>query len=82
MIELLELLQADVAVCDPHVDPARSHAMGGAEMVELSADELHRADAVVVLVDHDEFDLDLVASEASYVLDTRRCTSGPSVEHL
>ncbi|HRW37454.1 MAG TPA: nucleotide sugar dehydrogenase [Aquihabitans sp.] len=82
VIELLELLQADVAVCDPHVDPARSHAMGGAEMVELSVDELRRADAVVILVDHDEFDLDVVASEATYVLDTRRCASGPSVEHL
>lgn len=82
VIELLELLQADVAVCDPHVDPARSHAMGGAEMVPLTAEEVRRADAVVVLVDHDEFDLDMVASEAAYVLDTRRCTSGASVEHL
>jgi len=36
----------------------------------------------VVLVDHDSFDLDLVAAEASYVLDTRRCTTGPSVEYL
>ena len=82
IIELLELLQADVAVCDPHVDPARSHAMGSAEMVDLTADQLRRADAVVVLVDHDSFDLDLVAAEASYVLDTRRCTTGPSVEYL
>jgi UDP-N-acetyl-D-glucosamine dehydrogenase len=82
IIELLELLQADVAVCDPHVDPQRSHAMGSAEMVELSAEELRRADAVVVLVDHDAFDLDLVAAEAGYVLDTRRCLSGASVEHL
>lgn len=82
IIELLELLQADVAVCDPHVDPARSHAMGGAEMVPLTAEELRRADAVVILVDHDEFDLDLVAAESRYVLDTRRCLSGPSVEAL
>jgi UDP-N-acetyl-D-glucosamine dehydrogenase len=82
VIELLELLQADVAVCDPHVDPSRSHAMGGAEMVELTAEELRRADAVVVLVDHDDFDLEMVAAEASYVLDTRRCTSGAVVEHL
>ncbi|MEZ5138128.1 MAG: nucleotide sugar dehydrogenase [Acidimicrobiales bacterium] len=59
----------------PHVDPARSHAMGEAEMVELTAEELRRADAVVILVDHDEFDLELVAAEAAYVLDTRRCAS-------
>ena len=56
--------------------------MGGAEMVELTADELRRADAVVLLVDHDAFDLELVAAEATYVLDTRRCLAGPAVEHL
>lgn len=74
--------QADVVVCDPHVDPARSHATAGAAWVELTADEIHRADAVLVLVDHDEFDLELLAKEASYVLDTRRCLEGPNVEHL
>lgn len=82
VIELLSQLKADVAVCDPHVDPARSHAAGTAEHVELTVDEVRRADAVVVLVDHDDFDLEMVAREASYVLDTRRCTSGPTVEHL
>jgi hypothetical protein len=37
---------------------------------------------VVVLVDHDAFDLDLLVSEGAYVLDTRRCVAGPNVEHL
>ena len=82
VVELLELLHADVAVCDPHVDPARSHAAGTAEHVALTAEELRKADAVLLLVDHDDFDLDLVAREAGYVLDTRRCVSGPNVEHL
>lgn len=82
IIGLLELLQADIAVCDPHVDPARSHAAGTAEIVALSAEEVRRADAVLLLVDHDAFDLDMVASEAAYVLDTRRRMSGPTVEHL
>jgi UDP-N-acetyl-D-glucosamine dehydrogenase len=82
VIELLELLQADVAVCDPHVDPARSHAAGTAEVVALSAEELRRADAVLLLVDHDDFDLDLVVAEARYVLDTRHRLTGPNVETL
>jgi UDP-N-acetyl-D-glucosamine dehydrogenase len=82
VVELLSQLKADVAVCDPHVDPARSHAAGTAEHVELTVEEVRRADAVVVLVDHDDFDLDMVVREASYVLDTRRCTAGPTVEHL
>ncbi len=82
VIELLQQLKADVVVCDPHVDPARSHATSGATWVELSAEEIRRADAVVLLVDHDRFDLDLLAREASYILDTRRCLNGPNVEHL
>jgi UDP-N-acetyl-D-glucosamine dehydrogenase len=40
------------------------------------------ADAVVVLVDHDAFDLDAVATHASYVLDTRHRLAGERVEHL
>ncbi|WP_426573431.1 nucleotide sugar dehydrogenase [Aquihabitans sp. McL0605] len=82
VVELLSELQADLAVCDPHVDPARSHAAGTAEHVELTEAEIARADAVVVLVDHDAFDLEMVAANASYVLDTRRCMTGPTVEHL
>ena len=82
IVELLSELQADLAVCDPHVDPARSHAAGNAEHVELTEAEVAKADAIVVLVDHDAFDLDMVARSGSYVLDTRRCIEGPNVEHL
>jgi UDP-N-acetyl-D-glucosamine dehydrogenase len=82
IVELLEQLHADLAVCDPHVDPARSHAAGSAEIVELTEDEVRRADAVVILVDHDAFDLEMVGRVGSYVLDTRRCLSGPGVETL
>lgn len=82
IIELLQQLEADVVVADPHVDPARSHATEGATWVELTAEEIRRADAVVILVDHDAFDLDLIAAEGRYVLDTRRCVSGATVEHL
>ena len=81
VIELLTQLEANVAVADPHVDPARSHAARGAEIVELTADEVARADAIVVLVDHDDFDLDLVRNHP-LVLDTRNCLEGPGVEVL
>jgi len=82
IIELLHELRAEVVVCDPHVDPARSHATAGTTWVELTAEEVRKADAVLLLVDHDRFDLELVAAEARYVLDTRRCLEGPTVEHL
>ena len=79
VVELLTMLDANVVVCDPHVDPARAHVPAG---VEFGADAISAADAVLVLVDHDEFDLDLVGREGRYVLDTRRCVTGPNVEHL
>ena len=82
VIELLAELKADLAVCDPHVDPTRSHSASLAEMVELTPEEVAKADAVVILVDHDDFDLEMVASTASYILDTRRTVSGDNVEHL
>lgn len=82
IIELLELLKADVAVCDPHVDPERSHARGSASPVALTAEEVRAADAVVLLVDHDAFDLAMVAAEADYVLDTRCVLEGPNIERL
>jgi UDP-N-acetyl-D-glucosamine dehydrogenase len=73
-------LGAQVVAADPHVDESLLPA--GVTKVELTTAELRRADAVVLLVDHDSFDLDLVASEAAYVLDTRNCVSGPNVEPL
>ena len=38
--------------------------------------ELDRADAVVLLTDHDVFDLGLVASAPGFVLDTRNTLKG------
>jgi nucleotide sugar dehydrogenase len=73
-------LGADVVAVDPHVVDA--HVPAGVSRVELSADELGRADLVVVLVDHTGFDLELVASASRHILDTRRCVSGPNVELL
>ena len=62
-------LGAEVRAVDPHVQDAQVPV--GVTRVELKADEVSSADAVLVLVDHDEFDLDLVRSQATYVLDTR-----------
>ena len=48
----------------------------------LNDAELDAADAVVLVTDHDAFDLDRVAARAGYVLDTRGRISGPNVERL
>ncbi len=74
----LRSLGADVRVADPHV------AAGATELrhVELTADEVQDADAVVVVTDHDSFDYDMVLNRARYVLDTRNRIRGPRVEAL
>ena len=69
---------AEVRVVDPHV--AGQDLPG--PLVELTAGELQRADAVVLVTDHDAFDFDLVRDHAGYVLDTRNRLDGPTVERL
>jgi UDP-N-acetyl-D-glucosamine dehydrogenase len=76
----LKALGAEVVAADPHVSTEHSHT--DVPRVELTAAEVEAADAVVLLVDHDEFDLDLAVANASYLLDTRHCVSGPNVEQL
>ena len=74
-------LGARVRAVDPYVLDA--HVPDGVERIPFDAAELAAADAVVMLVDHEDFDLATVASEASYVLDTRNVVPpGPNVELL
>jgi UDP-N-acetyl-D-glucosamine dehydrogenase len=72
-------LGAQVCVADPHVDETQLPA--DIERVDFEPDELARADAVVLLADHDAFDLGAV-SQAPFVLDCRHRLSGPNVEQL
>jgi UDP-N-acetyl-D-glucosamine dehydrogenase len=71
-------LGADVRVADPYV-PAESTPL---QLIELSTDEVQRADAIIIVTDHDDFDYDMVRKHARYVLDTRNRISGPQVELL
>jgi UDP-N-acetyl-D-glucosamine dehydrogenase len=69
--QLLLDLGAEVHAADPHVvEPPETDAR--LARVELTAEELAAADAVVVLTDHDSFDYGLVRAHARYVLDCRR----------
>jgi nucleotide sugar dehydrogenase len=81
IVRLLVEMGAGVHAVDPHVSPADVPA--GAVPVAFGPDELAGADAVVMLVDHDVFDLDAVVQNARYVLDTRGCLArAPNVERL
>jgi UDP-N-acetyl-D-glucosamine dehydrogenase len=77
--QLLDL-GAEVAAADPHVLDA--HIPTGVHRVDATPSELEAADVVVLLVDHDEFDLGQIVASASYVLDTRHCIEGDNVEQL
>jgi UDP-N-acetyl-D-glucosamine dehydrogenase len=50
--------------------------------VEGSRSDLDKADAIVLLVDHDEFDVAALEEVDGYVLDCRRMTTGSNVERL
>jgi UDP-N-acetyl-D-glucosamine dehydrogenase len=78
--EQLTALEAEVRAVDPHVQD--EHIGPAIERAELTAQELEAADAVVILTNHDAFDLEVVARHARYVLDTRHCMAGPNVEFL
>lgn len=75
-LRVAELLVAQgcvVRAADPYVERLR---VAGVELVDLTAETVERADAIVVLTDHDDFDYDLVADASAYVLDTRRRLGG------
>jgi len=74
----LRSLGADVRVADPHVGAASLEL----PLVDLSLEEVERADAVVIVTDHDEFDYEMLRDHARYVLDTRNRIRGPRVESL
>jgi UDP-N-acetyl-D-glucosamine dehydrogenase len=79
--ERLVGLGAQVRVADPHV--VSDHVEMAVERVEVTREELAAADAVVLLTDHDAFDLAEVGTHARYVLDTRRrVPAGENVEYL
>jgi UDP-N-acetyl-D-glucosamine dehydrogenase len=73
-------LGAEVRAADPHVDDFLLPV--GIELVEPTGEELARADAVVVLTDHDRVDYHLVQRSSEFVFDTRNRCRGPNVERL
>lgn len=62
---------ADVTVVDPHLEPGDVPAVRLEPTVEELEEGLESADAVVLLVDHDAFDLAAIADRSSFVFDTR-----------
>ncbi len=77
---LLVELGAEVLAADPHVDDRSLPE--GVTRVDPTPDVVAGCTAVVLLVDHDEFDLEAIAGSAGYLLDTRHRVAGANVEYL
>ena len=73
-------LGADVVVHDEHAGPNDLDAVAG--RVALTVDEVERADAIVLVTDHDDVDYGLVTRHGRYVFDTRNRLRGDGVELL
>ncbi len=80
LVDQLLALGADVRLVDPHV-PAHQFPEG-ATPAEGGSTDLEDADVVVYLVDHDEFDTEMVSKSTTPVLDCRRALDGPQVHWL
>ncbi len=78
--EQLMALGAEVRAADPHV--VEGLGLDGVKRVEATAEEISCADLVVLLTDHDEFDLDAVRRDARLIFDTRHRVPGKAVECL
>lgn len=79
--ERLAQLGADVRAADPHVIDSSVDVR--VRRVEATSDELRAADLVVLLTDHDAFDLGVVTTNARLLFDTRqRAGPAPNVEFL
>jgi UDP-N-acetyl-D-glucosamine dehydrogenase len=87
IVELLRRSGAEVSVADPHVADLGTLADSLEDglpvmLVDASPEEIASADAVVLVTDHDAFNLDGIVRHARYLLDTRGRLDGPNVERL
>ena len=80
VVELLRSLGALVEAVDDRVPTG--HLADEAERVALTTDSLRRADAVVLLADHEGVDYALVEQQATWVLDCCNRLTGSNVERL
>ncbi|MDX1814987.1 MAG: nucleotide sugar dehydrogenase [Thermodesulfobacteriota bacterium] len=77
-IDILQLLSkkgAKLSYCDPHVPVLDEHGMR-MKAETFSAATLKKADCVVIVTDHSDFDYRLVARESKVIVDARNALKG------
>ncbi|MFQ5702495.1 MAG: nucleotide sugar dehydrogenase [Gemmatimonadales bacterium] len=70
IIRLLHQQGADVVYHDPYVQDSEDSGMS-LQSVDLTKEEIAKADCVVIATDHSCLDYDLIATESRQVVDTR-----------
>jgi UDP-N-acetyl-D-glucosamine dehydrogenase len=75
VIRMLEEQSANVVYHDPHVPMFREDGHEH-HSVELTDDELRKADAVVIVTDHSSIDYQRVVDLSRAIVDTRNATAG------
>ncbi|MEO3812780.1 nucleotide sugar dehydrogenase [Sphaerisporangium sp. B11E5] len=80
VVRSLTKLGAKVHAAEPHVDPFLLPP--GIHLTTPTPQELTKADAVVILTDHDLFDYETIRTTAPFIFDTRNRCHGPNVERL
>ena len=64
-----------VEFCDPHIPDVNAQT-ARFPLVDFTPESLSAADVVVVLVDHAEFDPDVIAANSSLVFDAKNIMRG------
>jgi UDP-N-acetyl-D-glucosamine dehydrogenase len=80
LIELLAEFGAEIVAVDDHIEDYRWPA--GVAKASLDADLVESADALILITDHDDLDMGLLAGASTPVLDTRNRLTGANVERL
>ncbi len=75
ILQLLSRKGAKLSYCDPHVPVLAEHGMQ-MKAEPFTAATLKKADCVVVVTDHSDFDYRMVARESKVVVDARNALKG------
>ena len=82
VMRLLEEKGAEVVYHDPYVEVLKGEGGEEKRSVALTADELSRADVVVITTDHTKVDYGWVVEHSRLVVDTRNATAGLDAPHI
>ena len=73
-LDVMKLLQHDgaaISFFDPHISQVRLNGETMAGHESLTVDILKKADAVIIITDHDDIDFQLISTESGLIIDTR-----------